>query len=165
MLPVTTNEQTFFSDGEVLRFANYYTNHMVLQMAPAQANVWGFSPNVGDDVTIRIDDTEVATVKSVARSDGESGGTWSTLLPPKHTLGPSTLTAMSNNVTASLIDVLFGDVWVCSGQSNMQFQVKQVNYTSVVSIFCCCNALYPGIFKHCSFPLARAFQASITRPI
>ena len=100
---------------------------MVLQMAPAQANVWGFSPNVDDDVTIRLDETEVATVKSVARSDGEPGGTWSTLLPAESAGGPTTITVTSDNITVSLNDVMFGDVWVCSGQSNMDFYVQQVN--------------------------------------
>ena len=111
---------------------------MVLQMAPAQANVWGFSPNVDDDVTIRIDDTEVATVKSVARPDGEPGGTWSTLLPAEYAGGPTTITVTSDNVTVSLNDVMFGDVWVCSGQSNMYFKLQQVNIIKyvVLAMFC-----------------------------
>ena len=45
--------------------------------------------------------------------------------------GPHSIMATSkvDNTTASisLNDVLFGDVWVCSGQSNMAFTVTQVN--------------------------------------
>ena len=33
--------------------------------------------------------------------------------------------------TIVLDDVLFGDVWICSGQSNMQFTVVMVNYTYI----------------------------------
>ncbi len=42
-------------------------------------------------------------------------------------IGPYTITATSEKYSSiSLSDVLFGDVWVCSGQSNMQFTVPQV---------------------------------------
>ena len=37
--------------------------------------------------------------------------------------------------TISLVDVAFGDVWFCSGQSNMRFQVRQVSSTIHISKF------------------------------
>lgn len=36
------------------------------------------------------------------------------------------MTVASHNDTAALTDVLFGDVWLCGGQSNMYFNTSQV---------------------------------------
>ena len=41
--------------------------------------------------------------------------------------GPYTITASLGTETVSIKDVLFGDVWLCSGQSNMLFTVDMVN--------------------------------------
>jgi len=50
--------------------------------------------------------------------------------------GPDTITASSQKYgSMTLSDVLFGDVWVCSGQSNMQFALPQVKYTYSLPIF------------------------------
>jgi len=58
-------------------------------------------------------------------------GVWSINLDP-HKQGPYKITATSTvngtKHTISLVDVLFGDVWICSGQSNMQYSVSQVFY-------------------------------------
>ena len=49
------------------------------------------------------------------------------MLPATEAGGPYTVTATSQkHGSATLQDVLFGDVWICSGQSNMQFTVPQV---------------------------------------
>lgn len=40
--------------------------------------------------------------------------------------GPRTVTALLGADNITLSDVMFGDVWVCSGQSNMQFQLSEV---------------------------------------
>ena len=61
----------------------------------------------------------------------EGSGVWKVTLDSRGAGGPYNITAISkvDNVmkTITLEDVLFGDVWVCSGQSNMQFTVSQVN--------------------------------------
>ena len=52
---------------------------------------------------------------------------WKAVLPATEAGGPYTVTATSQkHGSATLQDVLFGDVWICSGQSNMQFTVPQV---------------------------------------
>lgn len=60
---------------------------------------------------------------------GESG-IWKVTLDSQGAGGPHTITATSvvDNATETITleDVLFGDVWVCSGQSNMAFTVSQV---------------------------------------
>jgi len=60
----------------------------------------------------------------------EGPGIWKVTLDSRSAGGPHIITATSvvddvkENIT--LKDVLFGDVWVCSGQSNMGFAVSQV---------------------------------------
>ena len=57
-----------------------------------------------------------------------------TLSPHKYG-GPYTIKASSivnsTKVTATLKDVLFGDVWICSGQSNMEMSVRAVGKVSL----------------------------------
>ena len=58
-------------------------------------------------------------------------GIWSVTLRPHRYGGPYVIKASSyvngKRVTATLRDVLFGDVWICSGQSNMEMAVRAVS--------------------------------------
>ena len=52
---------------------------------------------------------------------------WVAVLPATPEGGPHTITASSSSYgKATITDVLFGDVWICGGQSNMVFTVPQV---------------------------------------
>ncbi|NXL54477.1 SIAE acetylesterase, partial [Podilymbus podiceps] len=53
-------------------------------------------------------------------------GIWTTVLDPMDGGGPYVLTARQGLVNATLRDVYFGDVWLCSGQSNMAMTVSQI---------------------------------------
>jgi len=48
-------------------------------------------------------------------------------LDPMEAGGPNVIRATTGNMSITLKDVLFGDVWICSGQSNMHFTVAEVN--------------------------------------
>ena len=50
-----------------------------------------------------------------------------TLAPRDHTSGPAVITATSGTCSVTITDVLFGDVWVCSGQSNMVHHMDEVH--------------------------------------
>ena len=52
------------------------------------------------------------------------------MMDPTQEGGPHVITATAGNLTLTLNDVLFGDVWICSGQSNMQFTVHSVRNAS-----------------------------------
>ena len=91
-----------------------FSDHMVLQR-DRPARVWGWA-NAGEKVAVHIDRT---TVRVTTTSDGD----WSAEIPAHPAGGPFTLT-VGNKVFK---DVMFGDVWVCSGQSNMQMTVAQSN--------------------------------------
>lgn len=53
-------------------------------------------------------------------------GIWRVTLDPVEAGGPYNVTAATQSSTAALLDVLFGDVWLCGGQSNMYFKTSQV---------------------------------------
>lgn len=56
------------------------------------------------------------------------------ILGPIDAGGPYNITASLGDTVLMLEDVLFGDVWVCSGQSNMQFSVSQVSLVVTFSL-------------------------------
>ncbi len=112
------------------RFANYIQDHMVLQRAPQRAIVWGF----GDPSTLTTLTMKGKVYITISRSEpanevGES--IWSVTLDPVSDEGPfdihvSQPSANGTLVTITIHDVLFGDVWICSGQSNMQMTVSMI---------------------------------------
>ncbi|WAR02032.1 SIAE-like protein [Mya arenaria] len=109
-----------------IRFANYYNNHMVLQRAPQRANIWGFG-TAGVAVSVKIDGLVVSTINVGA------DGVWKTLLPATTAGGPHNVSVTSSDGGAALSDVMFGDVWVCSGQSNMEYTLSGIsNYTAYI---------------------------------
>ena len=67
-----------------------------------------------------------ASVQARAGSDGR----WRTRLPRMSAGGPFTLTAAANDQTQVVNDVLIGDVYFCSGQSNMGFSQRQAQGAS-----------------------------------
>ena len=93
-------------------------DHMVLQRAPAAAVVWGFAAP-GTTVTTTFGGHPPLT------STADATSVWRAKLPPTAaSAAPQTITfAASTGERASLNDVLFGDVYLCGGQSNMQFSL------------------------------------------
>ena len=97
---------------------NLFGDHMVLQQG-IQNKIWG-KADPGEKISISIAGQSHATV---AKKDGS----WSVQLDAIMEYGgPHALTVAGNN-TQTLKDVLIGEVWVCSGQSNMQWPVQQAN--------------------------------------
>ncbi|XP_063403927.1 sialate O-acetylesterase-like [Mytilus trossulus] len=103
-------------------FAAYYGDNMVLQKAPQAATVWGYGEHVGSDVVVTGFDHEAVTTTVTEQN------TWSVKLPPiKDTNSTYNITAKSQNKSIMLKNVLFGDIWICSGQSNMVFTLDMAN--------------------------------------
>lgn len=94
-----------------------FQNHAVLQRDRPIA-VWGHAA-AGDRVTVSL---AGATVRATADAQGR----WNAVLPPLSAGGPYVLVAQSSSGTRrSANDVLVGDVFLCSGQSNMELQVSR----------------------------------------
>ncbi|XP_038817066.1 sialate O-acetylesterase [Salvelinus namaycush] len=112
----------YASDGG-FRFASYYGDHMVLQKAPERAVLWGYGPDDAE-VTVFLSG---GPVTNNAPAVSVAAGIWKVALVPMEAGGPYNLTAvLQNNHSITLTDVLFGDVWLCGGQSNMAFTTSQV---------------------------------------
>ena len=92
-------------------------NHMVLQRE-MPLPIWGWAA-AGEEVTVAVGDHK-ATTK--AADDGK----WLVKLPPLKGGAPVEMTITGKN-TIKLTDILVGEVWVGSGQSNMQWSVNAVD--------------------------------------
>ena len=93
-------------------------SNMVLQQN-SMANLWGkATPN--SKITITVSWNKLRKIQTSA--DGE--GRWSAKVDtPAATFEPQTIT-ISDGEVLKLTNILIGDVWVCSGQSNMEMPVK-----------------------------------------
>ena len=92
-----------------------FTSHMVLQQGQAD-RIWGWA-SPGEEVTVSIADQ---TKSAKAGDDGK----WQVALDPLAVGGPHVMTVKGQN-EIKLDDVLVGEVWICSGQSNMQWSLGQ----------------------------------------
>ncbi|MBK8978714.1 MAG: sialate O-acetylesterase [Planctomycetes bacterium] len=93
-----------------------FQDHMVLQRDRA-LNVFGHAP-AGADVTV-----SVAGRRAIATADAD--GRFLAVLPPLAAGGPYRLAAKAGDAEVALDDVLVGEVWIASGQSNMEWQLQR----------------------------------------
>ena len=98
-----------------LRLPVIFADHAVLQR-DAAVPVWGWA-DAGDAVTVRFDGQEHQTR---AAEDGR----WRVALSPMPAGGPFTMEVSAGGVQVILSDILVGEVWLASGQSNMQWPIK-----------------------------------------
>lgn len=98
-----------------LHVAPIFTDNMVLQRNKPIV-FWGKgTPN--SEVTITFNQTSKS---SIVLSDGS----WEATFPAMTAGGPHSITFDDRTTTKSIKDILIGEVWLCSGQSNMAFQLK-----------------------------------------
>ena len=111
--------------AEDLRLAHIFSDHMVLQRE-AFVPVWGWG-EPGKTVTVEPSWYEGKTATAKVAKDG----TWRLDLETGAAGGPHTLTFKSGKQTVTLQDVLFGEVWICAGQSNMEMPVGGFGFQEV----------------------------------
>ena len=108
---------------------------MVLQQSPAKAAVYGhLAGPPSSKVTVTVTPAgaaayTVAATVTAAVTGGNTGGnaTWKVFLKPEEAGGNYTIKASyvsGCSGSATITDVSFGDVWYCSGQSNMALPVR-----------------------------------------
>ena len=114
-----------------VKLPNIFGSHMVLQR-DMKDRVWG-KADPGEEVTVSIGDQ-----KKTAKAGDD--GKWSVTLDPLPAGGPHTLTVEGKN-KVEFEDVLVGEVWLCSGQSNMQWNVGSANDADLESL----TAKFPKI--------------------
>ena len=133
----------YFLLGEILFFCGnisanvklpaIFSDNMVLQQQSKVA-IWGWA-DPGEQVTV----SGSWSSKSISLK-ADASGNWKAMLSTPKAGGPYSLNIKANN-SIVLNDVLIGEVWICSGQSNMGFTLKG-NYNAKEEI---ANANYPSI--------------------
>ncbi|MFA6401391.1 MAG: sialate O-acetylesterase [Salinivirgaceae bacterium] len=93
-----------------------FTDNMVLQQNDT-VNIWGKS-DPGVKVTVSSSWGNTASCKA------DATGKWMAQLPSVKAGGPYDLTIASGKITKIFHNILLGEVWICSGQSNMEMPVK-----------------------------------------
>ncbi|HEX6396362.1 MAG TPA: sialate O-acetylesterase, partial [Steroidobacteraceae bacterium] len=95
--------------------AAIFSDHAVLQR-DRPIEVWGRA-QPGEQVTIALDN-------DTRKAQTDATGGWAVTFPAMRTGGTHTLTARTATRTQTVSDLLIGDVWLCSGQSNMEWTVR-----------------------------------------
>ncbi len=115
------------------------SNGMVLQRAAA-VRIWGWAA-AGESVSVRFIGEEY---KTKAAEDG----TWEVFLRDLEAGGPYNMEIIAST-TITVTDILVGEVWVCSGQSNMELPMERV------------KDQYPEEMINCDNPQIRQFNVSL----
>ncbi len=108
---------------------------MVLQR-DTKILIWGWAAP-GEKVVVKFNRKTGSTVT-------DSEGKWKITLPPMKAGGPYTMMVKGKN-TITINDILLGDVWFCSGQSNMVLPMERV------------KEKYPDDIAGANFPEIRNF--------
>lgn len=102
-----------FAAFSEVKLPSLVSNGMVLQR-DMPLKIWGWA-NPGEKVNVTFKGKKIRAV-------GDSKGNWSFTLPATPAGGPYEITINEKSVK----DVLFGDVWLCAGQSNMVINMERV---------------------------------------
>ncbi len=105
---------------------------MVLQR-DSKINIWGWG-SPGEKIRIRFNNKTFSAVT-------DPNGNWIIVLPPMKAGGPYSMEVKGKNIII-IKDILLGDVWFCSGQSNMVLTMERVKEKYPDDI---ANADYPEI--------------------
>ena len=136
--------QPVFSQVKLPRLVR---DSMILQR-DAKINIWGWASK-GEKVTIKFSGKNF---KTTTGADGK----WLLQLPAMKAGGPYIMDIIASN-KIQLKEILIGDVWVCSGQSNMvhQMNIHDVTYAKDIS-----EANYPQI-RHFWIPTVTSLQGPL----
>ncbi|MDR1746743.1 MAG: sialate O-acetylesterase [Tannerella sp.] len=114
MLLFFTVGMAIFAQGQ-LALPSVFGDGMVMQRQ-TDAPVWGWAAS---DTEVRITGSWLPNDTVVVRTGGE--GVWETTIRTAEAGGPYTLTVINKTDVKEFHGVMLGEVWLCSGQSNMQW--------------------------------------------
>lgn len=119
-----------------LRLPRLISDGMVLQR-DKDIKIWGWALP-GETVTVSF-------MGQTYSSTADAKGKWEVLLPKLPAGGPHSMEITASQQRIIVKDILIGDVWVCSGQSNMVIPMERV------------KDIYEDEIAHCDNPLIRQF--------
>src|SRR5437588_5607766 len=114
MLAIVVLASTGMAD---VKLPAIFSDHMVLQQE-LPVPIWG-TADAGEQVTVTF-----GTQKQTATAD--ASGKWKVSLHALQASGQPAVLMVAGKNTVKLEDILVGEVWVCSGQSNMEFAMRTV---------------------------------------
>src|SRR6266481_6258979 len=100
-----------------VRLPKVFNNHMVMQQEKPLV-IWGWA-NPNETVKVQLGSQSAET-----RANGN--GEWKVTMPAMKAGGPYSL-AVTGSSNVQLEDVMMGEVWLCSGQSNMEMGIGMCN--------------------------------------
>lgn len=106
---------SFSAAGEI-RLPEMIGNGMILQRN-MPVKIWGWA-NIGEKVVLNFKNQSFECFAS-------NSGKWQILLPPQEAGGPFQMDFIASN-RIKLKNILFGDVWLCAGQSNMEYPFSRL---------------------------------------
>lgn len=134
------------SDGVAdVRLPSFFSDHMVLQQQKP-VKFWGWA-EAGESISVSIGDNS-------ASAEARPSGRWDVELPAM-TASSEAVTVSIQGATSSveIKDVLIGEVWLCSGQSNMEWAVRSSSDAEAEIAV----AIYP-LIRHMKVP--RVFKTT-----
>ncbi len=126
-----------------LKVANIFGDHMVLQR-DKPIKIWGVN-SPGEKVNGLFHGKSYSTLT-------QSDGRWMLTLDALHEGGPLSLEISDADETVIFSDLLMGEVWLCSGQSNMEWRLNNVDNAAAEIA----SAKFPTI-RHIEIPKATEF--------
>ena len=109
-----------------------FADHMVIQR-DARITIWGWG-DPGERVTVELGNRSRKTTT-------DESGRWTVILPPFRSGGDPLTMIITGDNTLTIEDILVGEVWVCSGQSNMWWPIRSASDPDSISA----AADHPGI--------------------
>jgi sialate O-acetylesterase len=109
---------SFFQSNAQLSVAKIFTDHAVLQR-DKPLNIWGWA-KAGTSVSVQLN-----SVTKTGKTNSE--GKWSITFPAFDAGGPYTMKVQAEKTVLELKDIYIGEVWLCSGQSNMEWPLSLAN--------------------------------------
>jgi sialate O-acetylesterase len=108
-----------------IKLPRLISDGMILQR-DVPVKIWGWA-GANEKIGISFN-------KKKFQTSASPDGNWSISLPAQKAGGPYEMTLTSSN-TIVLKNILFGDVWLCSGQSNMELPMERVKdkYSAIIS--------------------------------
>ncbi len=120
-----------------VKLPSLVSNGMVLQRDQS-IKIWGWA-NAGEEINLTFKNQ-----KYTAKTDSDRN--WEIKLDPQQAGGPFTMKI--NN--KELVDIWIGDVWLCSGQSNMEATMGRSNI----------KAIYADVIANSNYPMIKQFTVN-----
>ncbi|MDR0231767.1 MAG: sialate O-acetylesterase [Dysgonamonadaceae bacterium] len=146
-----------FSSSAQVRLPQLVSDGMILQR-DVPAKIWGWA-SPGEKVTVVFNSQPSlrGTKQSTLSTQADVNGNWEIILPAQKAGGPYSMTISASN-SITIQNILFGDVWLCSGQSNMETPISRTMTLFGDEI----SNYYNPKIRYVKIPLAYNFHAPQT---